>query len=194
MGSYFPNGLPDEFLNFFLSHGQCAHCKSAINPDFTPCTCGLEEDPELILTLTFPESMYQSHYKVIENKEQTRLIKEKRYRLLKEAGGTHSEYEIDRLVDLQLQRCFYCATEFDVDKRGAFKFQKDHFLSVARGGDSSIKNIVLSCQKCNYSKNNQLADAFDRKIRKSLSPEQLVLKKQIRNEWRNWQRTLKKVR
>lgn len=46
-------------------------------------------------------------------------------------------------------RCAYCETEDG-------PFEADHVLSVARGGDDSLDNLVCACRTCNRSKGAKL--------------------------------------
>lgn len=55
------------------------------------------------------------------------------------------------LIDLQSDRCFYCAeilgSQVDVD----------HFLPFSKHGDDSLDNLVVSCRQCNSSKSDSYA-------------------------------------
>jgi len=53
-------------------------------------------------------------------------------------------------------RCFYC--HCDVARFGA---HFDHVLPVARGGQSTYANLVLSCARCNSSKSASVLENLD---------------------------------
>ena len=43
--------------------------------------------------------------------------------------------------------CAYCGKKL--------KLQQEHFISISKGGEYTLNNIIPSCQKCNGSKNNK---------------------------------------
>lgn len=52
---------------------------------------------------------------------------------------------LKRLISSQRGRCWWCG-------KVAEPFEVDHRIPLARGGDSSLSNLVLSCRPCNRSK------------------------------------------
>ncbi len=62
------------------------------------------------------------------------------------AGGTFTNDDIDRLYKLQRGRCACCRSKLRAS------FHRDHRKALARGGDNSIHNIELLCSDCNLRK------------------------------------------
>lgn len=65
------------------------------------------------------------------------------------AVGQHTQQDIDRLRDLQSDRCAYCRKAL----RG--KFHVDHILPLSMGGTNDPKNLQLTCGSCNTSKGSR---------------------------------------
>ena len=55
--------------------------------------------------------------------------------------------DILELKRKQKNRCYWCYA--DISKR----YDKDHYMPICKGGDSSLENFVLTCPSCNLSKN-----------------------------------------
>lgn len=83
-----------------------------------------------------------------EEKRITRsLNKHKRRVREKNAGPVPKAKDILELKRKQKNRCYWCYA--DISKR----YDKDHYMPICKGGDSSLENFVLTCPSCNLSKN-----------------------------------------
>ncbi len=80
-----------------------------------------------------------------------------------------AEYQSGDLKDTKLRdfifqkfnyKCVYCG------KKGE---EIEHIIPKSKGGTNSIKNLTLSCRKCNIAKGNLSLEAFGKKIGKDLS-------------------------
>jgi len=79
------------------------------------------------------------------------------------------EYQNGNLKDTKLRdfifkkynySCVYC------EDRGE---EIEHIIPKSKGGTNSVRNLTLSCRKCNIEKGNLSLDAFGKKIGKDLS-------------------------
>lgn len=71
--------------------------------------------------------------------------------LVKRGGATYTLEEFRRWFDSQPRVCYLCgATLVRANRQTAI----DHYIPITRGGDSSLSNLRLSCQKCNELKRN----------------------------------------
>lgn len=57
-----------------------------------------------------------------------------------------SKFEIKKIID-SYKNCYWCNCELNG------KYHIDHYIPLSKGGEHSIENIVISCPKCNLSKN-----------------------------------------
>ena len=74
------------------------------------------------------------------------------------AGPLPKPKDIIELKKKQKNRCYWCYTDISV------KYEKDHYIPICKGGDSSLYNFVLTCPKCNASKNGRDPIEFANKI------------------------------
>ena len=86
------------------------------------------------------------------------LNKQARRTRERNTGPLPKAKDILELKEKQKNRCYWCSG--DISK----KFYKDHYIPVCKGGDSSIHNLVLTCFKCNASKNGRDPIEFANKI------------------------------
>ncbi len=87
----------------------------------------------------------KQHYQ--KNKEKYRTYN-RNYRALKrEAEGSHTNKDIQRLLKSQDYECPVCFTDITDN------FHVDHFIPLSLGGSNSVHNIHLLCPSCNLSKN-----------------------------------------
>ena len=56
-----------------------------------------------------------------------------------------------------MEKCFYCENDY---KLGLRIRTKDHIIPRSKNGNSSQKNMVFACQKCNSLKGNKLPEDF----------------------------------
>lgn len=74
------------------------------------------------------------------------------------AAGSHTPTELDRLFILQRSKCAYCRISL---ARG---YEEDHIVPLALGGSDFISNIQLTCQKCNRDKRAKHPLVYAREI------------------------------
>lgn len=65
------------------------------------------------------------------------------------AGGSYTAQDVQRLLESQGRKCFYCDVELS-------KWHVDHFIPIAKGGSSDPSNLRISCAFCNQSKGSKL--------------------------------------
>ena len=61
------------------------------------------------------------------------------------------------LADLYFKsddRCFYCYNKL----HGKYEF--DHYIPISKNGEHTIKNLRISCKRCNRSKKDKMPDIF----------------------------------
>jgi 5-methylcytosine-specific restriction endonuclease McrA len=66
-------------------------------------------------------------------------------RVLKKSGCTSSQ--IKQWKEKQIKICYWCDTECSK------KYHVDHYIPLSKGGEHEISNLVISCAKCNLTKN-----------------------------------------
>lgn len=62
-------------------------------------------------------------------------------------GGTHTVWDIARILALQGHKCLYCATALTPNNTHI-----DHIVPLFRGGYNGADNLCGSCEACNVSK------------------------------------------
>lgn len=86
------------------------------------------------------------------------LNKQARRTRERNAGPMPTPKDILNLKEKQKNKCYWCYCDI------SDKFYKDHYIPVCKGGDSSIHNFVLTCFKCNASKNGRDPIEYANKI------------------------------
>jgi 5-methylcytosine-specific restriction endonuclease McrA len=66
-------------------------------------------------------------------------------RVLKKSGCTSSQ--IKQWKEKQIKICYWC------DNECSKKYHVDHYIPLSKGGEHEISNLVISCAKCNLTKN-----------------------------------------
>ena len=169
-GQDFPTFLKSVFRRHFFSKATCVKCfrpmvalqfrtfrehnrrRGALNT-YIACDCG------------HPVWRIEANLLGITETSLREAIKSSRRRQrMKTAGGRHSSEEIEEILRIQQNRCFYCNRGF----RTGIRWEKDHLLSLVGGGTHWALNIVLSCKRCN----SRRCDIPFRTYCKLLSPTQ----------------------
>lgn len=92
------------------------------------------------------------------NPDATRLLyrikMNKRRARLREAGGSYTRQDVERIAGLQKWKCANCATSIKK------LFHIDHREPVVLGGTNDPGNIELLCPKCNMAKSAKLPHVF----------------------------------
>ena len=81
----------------------------------------------------------------------------RRKSFLMKATGSFTTEQILKLCTYQRNKCYWCGEKME-------KYTIDHYHPISKGGSNDISNIVLSCRKCNCSKNNMSPYLFANKI------------------------------
>lgn len=74
------------------------------------------------------------------------------------AGGTYTRDDILHQLQAQKGRCWWC------EAKVGDKYHVDHLIPLARGGSNDARNIVISCPKCNMSKNDKLPSEWSDRL------------------------------
>lgn len=70
------------------------------------------------------------------------------------AQGSHAGKDIERLKQLQKNKCWWCGEVLNAD------YHVDHRFPLSRGGTDDPSNLVLTCPRCNLRKNAKLPSEF----------------------------------
>ncbi len=73
---------------------------------------------------------------------------------IKLIGGKYTKADVHRQHVIQNHKCYYCNIPYSTI------FHIDHYISLAKGGDNSWNNIVISCPTCNLTKGVMMPDDF----------------------------------
>lgn len=98
------------------------------------------------------KSLYVQYHRAWAAKNQDKLRAAEHRRRARElsAPGTHTKEDVELQYRMQNGRCWWC--EKPVEKN----YHVDHRIPLARGGDDSPGNLVISCPQCNQSKGAKL--------------------------------------
>lgn len=99
---------------------------------------------------------------VKDNPEKAKANTRNRRARLRAAQGSHTAADVQKQLELQQGRCFWCGCAMNG------KHTVDHVIAIARGGSNGPENIVLACAPCNYSKQDKLPEEFMRYRREVL--------------------------
>lgn len=92
------------------------------------------------------------------NPESIRAKSHRRRALTLAAPGTHTADDIKRIYAEQHGLCAYCGCDLEETD-----YHVDHVVPLSRPGTSNgPENLVCACPSCNYSKNNQLLEEWER--------------------------------
>lgn len=96
------------------------------------------------------------------NPEKKKAYSENRRAQKKIGGGKISAQDIKTQYLIQGGLCYWC--ERPVNEN----YHLDHLIPLSRGGLHSVNNIVISCPKCNVTKNNKTPEEF-RKFKETIN-------------------------
>jgi len=89
---------------------------------------------------------------------------------VKENGGSHTKQDLENLIAIQKNSCYFCGTEIEL-KSGLKKAHADHYESIFDGGRNDVQNLVMTCSSCNLKKGTLDGSHFESLIRKTRTPE-----------------------
>lgn len=90
--------------------------------------------------------------------EKSRMRVKARARRLKNAIGTFSPKDVQRLYDEQEGLCAYCGIRVYITIAG--DTHVDHIFPLARGGTNWPDNLCIACQTCNVSKGDSTVEEW----------------------------------
>lgn len=98
-----------------------------------------------------PEAARQEkrQYRVLHPDTVKRIAKVNKHRR-RSAHGSFTAEDIKLQFKVQKGRCWWCSKKI----KGIYHV--DHVIPLSRGGTNDPSNLVISCPKCNLSKNNKL--------------------------------------
>lgn len=88
----------------------------------------------------------KEHYE--KNKQDYIMRARKRHHEIKGLPATLTQKQWGKCKDYFDNKCAYCGKEVG-------KLQKEHFISIQKGGEFTINNIIPSCISCNNSKSDR---------------------------------------
>jgi 5-methylcytosine-specific restriction endonuclease McrA len=91
------------------------------------------------------------------------LIQRKRRARKRQAGGDHTREDVAEILISQKYRCAYCRRTL----KGK-KFECDHIIPIASGGNNERRNIQILCARCNRTKRTKDPIRFARELGKLL--------------------------
>lgn len=77
---------------------------------------------------------------------------------LTNAGGYYTAEDVIAQYEAQGGRCYWCLVLL------SDRYDADHYMPVAKGGNSDPENIVCSCRLCNQRKGTKLPDVFRQEL------------------------------
>ncbi|MDH4241846.1 MAG: HNH endonuclease, partial [Phycisphaerae bacterium] len=161
-------GMTEGFAKFIHENCRCIYCKKPVPESLEPCACGKQKK---LINVEFPSAIWRTifeaafrNYIWTDRGERTLYRRKKRIA----AAGAYKQSDIDRLLVIQHNCCYYCGTEFKVVK-GKVGYHIDHYHSVADGGRNEMANLVLACPPCNNLKGKEYGASFSLKVNKTLT-------------------------
>lgn len=169
-GLFYSKPLRASFTAFLALHGQCAACGRSAFADLRACACGKDGEDVLDLHLT---GASQKEFDRLLDVELDLHRKAARTEAGKTERNSLTEEEVRLLLGLQDGLCFYCANEL-LSGHGGPKFDRDHYVPIARGGKTILENTVLACPTCNRKKSDSDGYAFELHMRRTRKPEMMA--------------------
>lgn len=84
------------------------------------------------------------------NPEKLRVLANRRRARELQAEGSHTAADVRAQYKSQKGKCWYCG------KKVGDKYHVDHRVPLSRGGSNAPDNLVVTCPRCNLSKNDRL--------------------------------------
>lgn len=88
-----------------------------------------------------------------ENRPMYQAKVNKRKALQRDNGGSYTVQDIQKKIEIQKGRCYYCQKAFGEGKNA---YHIDHVIPLSRGGTNDLGNLVIACPHCNCSKRDKL--------------------------------------
>lgn len=162
----YPDGLTEDIVQFICEHGRCSFCGSTIKSNLDRCDCCHPDLEDVHLKVNYPTKLDKAMMTPILKRERMRRVNQVRQKRIKDNGGTFTKAQLNELLQIQENLCYYCGSTFD-KKNNKFIAHADHYISVHDGGMNDIHNIVMACVSCNSKKGRMHGDSFERLVKKS---------------------------
>jgi 5-methylcytosine-specific restriction endonuclease McrA len=161
----YPDGLTEDIVQFICEHGKCSFCGSKIKTNLDRCDCNHPDLDDVHLKVSYPTKLDKSMMTPILKRERIRRVNHIRQNRIKENGGVFTRKQVDELLEIQEQLCYYCGAPFENNNK--FIAHADHYTSIHDGGANDIKNIVMACVSCNSKKGSMNGLNFEKLIKKT---------------------------
>lgn len=179
----------DATLQHAINEGVCASCKRPVHDCLLPCLCSVHARFGGYIEVVLSGEEEDRFNNLLRKAMDTQRKNWRKTRSIPESGALTDE-EVTLLLGLQEGLCFYCAEPFEQVARGLV-FDRDHYLSVAQGGKTTLENTVLACPSCNNSKGEEHGYWFEIKMRRKRRPE---LKDRYAKMRRRFRQQLKRLK
>lgn len=189
------------FAHALLEYARCAHCRTPLAPDFSPCRCGNKSlelcwlDDGGYSILHAEHGVWREVLEPLWNKDRRRVYgltkKARRRQSIRESDEpSFTESDIACLEEAQGEACYYCGTSIHT---GA---QIEHLIPLAGGGSNGFANIMLACASCNASKHSLSERQFWTKLRKQLPVDEYdrrrsAAKEMKKAKWRHYREVVR---
>lgn len=94
------------------------------------------------------------------NPDSLRAFSQKRRCAEKNAEGSFSASDIQRIFEVQFGMCTGCGDP--LESSGGNKYHVDHVMPISLGGSNWPSNLQLLCPRCNHSKNAKHPDLWNK--------------------------------
>lgn len=155
--------MSESLLKYVLENASCSRCLEQINNVSHLHTCKRTAKSDFQWSSPSGRMFYvptgqAKHFRKLWNREATRLRSLERASKLRKIPRPPDEILLE-LKNQQGNRCYYCFNEFETNS-STRNPHLDHFVSVAKGGNNSIFNLVYACARCNREKCSEDGEAF----------------------------------
>lgn len=158
--SKLPTYLQRAFKKHFFSLASCAKCgRQGTEIKLLPLRVygdrAKELTPYVVCNCGYPvwrisqDDCYRIERRLARSQHNRENAKQRK-EFLSITGGKHTKREIQEILTLQENRCFYCNIIFaDMEMP-----TRDHLIPIRRGGTDWALNIVMACRSCNSRRND----------------------------------------
>ena len=193
----------DETKLFLSENFSCVYCGEKLNIDLSPCTCFKIKKTSPKYKMSYDnrdrlEELFSKEKERIKNRYRSEIRQEHE----KAAEGSHNLKDINAILNLQKNKCYFCGKPIISDfsqflEKGiiiSHKFEKDHLKPISKGGSHWPHNIALACRPCNQLKHNRGEVAFWNLLTKKHGEKWVQKRKALADSNRKEKRELTKAR
>lgn len=161
--------LRERHVSWLAEHGRCGTCGAAVHDLSAPCLNGCVPPIGGHVQLKISSEDWPSFNQMLVKMGEA-FKKQTRQRRLAMVEDTLTDEEVAMLLEWQDGICYYCAEPFEDGKTGPI-FQRDHYIALVNGGETTISNTVLACPRCNGRKRETHGDDYMRLVARERKPE-----------------------